>query len=91
MPRVSNEVEREQSEGKNGNDLLMTWSLILAGLNGTAGGVTTVARATGGGLAVRRAAEEREARAGLQLAMRHERHPSERQQQSEHCLNGPHA
>ena len=91
MPRVSNEVERKQREGKNGNNLLVAWSLILAGLNGTAGGAIAVARDTRGRLVVRRAAEELETRGGLQLAMRHERHPGERQHQSEHCSKKPHA
>ena len=46
---------------------------------------------TRGGLDARRTAEECEAGDGFQLAMRHERHPSECQHQSEHCSNRPHA
>jgi hypothetical protein len=90
MAEVSNEVEREKREDENRNDLFVAWSLILARLDGAAGGAVAVTRDTGGGLAVRRAAEEREARGGLQLAMRHERHPGERQHQSEHCSKRQH-
>ena len=35
-------------------------------------------------------AKELEAGDGFQQAMRHERHPSERQHQSEHCSKRPH-
>ena len=50
-----------------------------------------MARAGVGGLATGHAAEKLEARDGLQLAMRHERHPSKRQHQSQHCSKRPHA
>lgn len=91
MPGVRNDVEREQREGKNRNDLLRTWGLILAGLNGTAGGAVAMARCFRGGLILKGTAEELEAGNGFQLAMRHERHPGERQHQSEHCFYKPHA
>lgn len=91
MAEVSNEVEREQREDENRNDLFVAWSLVPAGLNGAAGGAIAVARDTGGGLGFGRASEERETRGGFELTMRHERHPSERQHQSEHCSNRPHA
>jgi hypothetical protein len=91
MTGVSNDVERKQHKGKNRNDGLMTWGLILAGLNGTAGGATAVAGRVRGSLSLRGTAEELEAGDGFERAMRHERHPGERQQQSEHCFYRPHA
>ena len=91
MPGVRNDVEREQREGKNRNDLLRTCGVILAGLNGTAGGAVAVAGCFRGGLILKDTAEELEAGDGFQLAMRHERHPGERQHQSEHCFCKPHA
>ena len=69
----------------------MIWELVLAGLKGTAGGVAAVAGAIGGGLASGGAAEELEAGDGFKAAMGHERHPEERQQQSQHCFHRPHA
>ena len=91
MPGVGCNFEREEREGKDGNDLLRTWGLILAGLNGTAGGAVALARCFRGGLIFKGTAEELEAGNGFQLAMRHERHPGERQHQSEHCFYIPHA
>ena len=91
MPGVRNDVERDQREGKNRKDLLMAWGLILAGLNGTAGGAAAMARGFRGGLFLKSTSEELEAGNSFQLTMRHERHPGERQHQSEHCFYKPHA
>ena len=91
MPRLSKEVERKQCEGKNGKERLVAGSLVVAGLNGTAGGAIAVARSAGGLVGFGGAAEKLEAREGFQLAMGHEWHPGERQRQSEHCFNRPHA
>ena len=88
---VSNDVEREWREGKNRNDLLLAWSLIIAGLDLAAGSALARARDRVGGLGVRAATEKLEAGDGLDLAMRHEWHPGERQHQSEHCSKRPHA
>ncbi len=77
-------MQGERCEDRKRSKGLMIWELVLAGLNGTAGGVAAVAGAIGGGLASGGAAEELEAGDGFKVTMGHERHPSERQHQSHH-------